>query len=95
MYEKNWSPIKLDTKLASVNTLFGAAKLNKNSGFDEYSHLGYSIEHDRCWYFSLSFNSGLDKNAIMIVVDNSFLIYSDTLGKGLIEAQCSLKFTKP
>ena len=45
-------------------------------------------------FFSLSFNSGFDKNGILIGVENSSLKYSDTLGRSLIESQCPIKFTK-
>ena len=44
--KKNWSSINLDTKLASVNPLFGAIKSNWNADFHEYSHFGYGIEFD-------------------------------------------------
>ena len=80
--------------MASVNPLFGAIKSNRNADLDEYPHFGYGIEFDTYWFFSLSFNSGFDKNGILIGVENSSLMYSDTLGRSLIETQCPIKFTK-
>lgn len=42
----------------------------------------------------MSFNSGFNKNGILIGVENGSLMYSDTLGRSLIEAQYPIKFTK-
>ena len=42
----------------------------------------------------MSFNSGFNKNGILIGVENGSLMYSDTVGRSLIEAQYPIKFTK-
>ena len=79
----------MDADFASVNSLFGAVKLTKNTDPDKYRYSGYGIWFDTPGRFSLSNRfgvvlNGFGKNARICDAEMSSSVHIDNKDKDIL-----------